>query len=169
MRPLAAWVTLLAVVLAGCQGRLAPEAALAAALRVPVVFRWDDAAWPSGERQRGGVAFVERAGRIHSVAWPDAVGGRKWPAVYGVGRREGLRLVVEYRTLVPDPAHEFYRADCRFDLADDLQTFRCDYTQRTMPQSTELTPGLSLGTRDPVPNADAYLERLAGRMDDGDP
>jgi hypothetical protein len=89
--------------------------------------------------------------------------------VYGVGRREGLRLVVEYRTLVPDPAHEFYRADCRFDLADDLQTFRCDYTQRTIPQSTELTPGLSLGTRDPVPDADAYLEWLAGRMDDGDP
>jgi hypothetical protein len=167
MRPLAAWLTLLAIVLAGCQGRPAPEAVLAAVLRAPVVFRWDDAAWPSGERQRGGVAFVERAGRIHSVAWPDAVGGRKWPAVYGVGRREGLRLVVEYRTLVPDPAHEFYWAECRFELTDDLQAFRCEYTQRTMPQSTELTPGVSLGTRDPVPDTDAYLERLARRMGAG--
>jgi hypothetical protein len=150
-------------VLAACAPT--PSARLAAALREPLVFRWTEVLQVGMEPSHvGGVAFVERQGKVFSVAWVDPASGRNWPAVFGVGRREGLWLVVEYRTLVPDPKHFFYRAECRFEIADDLRGFDCQFRQRTHPDSTEFQPGAASGDRAPVVDAKAHLAALAYRV-----
>lgn len=142
-----------------------PSARLAAALREPLVFRWTEILQVGMEPSHvGGVAFVERQGKVYSVAWVDPASGRNWPAVFGVGHREGLRLVVEYSTLVPDPKHVFYRAECRFEIADDLGGFDCQFRQRTHPDSAELQPGAAGGDREPVVDAEAHLAALAYRV-----
>jgi hypothetical protein len=142
-----------------------PSARLAAALREPLVFRWTEILQVGMEPNHvGGVAFVERQGKVYSVAWVDPASGRKWPPVFGVGRREGRWLVVEYRTLVPDPTHFFYRAECRFEIADDLGGFDCQFRQRIHPDATELQPGAASGDRGPVVNAEAHLAALAYRV-----
>ena len=150
---------------AACAPTPGPSAGLAAALREPVVFRWTEVLQVGMEPSHvGGVAFVERQGTVYSVAWVDPASGRHWPAVFGVGRREGLRLVVEYRTLVPDPEHSFYRAECRFEIADDLRGFDCQFRQRIHPDATELQPGAASGDRGPVVDAEAHLAALAYRV-----
>lgn len=142
-----------------------PTARLEAALREPLVFRWTEVLQVGMEPNHvGGVAFVERQGKVYSVAWVDPASGRNWPAVFGVGRREGLWLVVEYRTLAPDPKHFFYRAECRFEIADDLGGFDCQFRQRIHPDATELQPGAASGDRGPVVNAEAHLAALAYRV-----
>ena len=161
-RPFAAGAILFA---AGCTMR-SPESRLEPALRQPLVFRWTevtpiDATAPS---HHGGVVFLVRSDTVYSLAWPDPTSGRNWPVVFGTGRCEGMRLIVNYSTLGPNPAHDFYRAECRVEIAADLGGFHCEYLQRTDPQTDDLKPGEATGTRESSAEAAAQIDALFYRL-----
>jgi hypothetical protein len=88
------------LVAAGCTMR-SPGPRLEPALRQPLVFRWTE------------------------VTPLDATAPSHHGGVVFLVRSDTV-----YSVAWPDPAHDFYHAECRCEIAADLGGFHCEYLQR---------------------------------------
>lgn len=69
-----------------------------------------------------------------------------WPIVEGSGTLTENMLEITYRSASGLPEHDFYFAECRFQMGDGGEDLQCQFTQRADPQSSALSTGQATGT-----------------------
>jgi hypothetical protein len=133
--------------------------------RGPVLFRWTELGQDEALDHHGGIWFLQAGERVYSVAWFErAQFVPRWPAVEGVGTREGDEIRIAFRNGTSDPAHDFYHASVHFVFDPDGDRFRCEFLHQASPAGVP-SPGAARGVRldVPPPGAGVHLARLEAR------